>query len=93
MFNLRPTHPGEVLRVAFLQAYNMTQQTLADLSGMSAAQISALVTGKAPINAMRAIQLAHALNTTPEFWMNLQMAEDLQTAYEKLNRRVVYVRM
>ncbi len=39
------------------------------------------IKGKRGVTAATAIDLAEALNTTPEFWMNLQQAWDLEQAY------------
>jgi len=72
-----PTHPGEVLQEEFLSPLGITQVALADHLGVSVQRINELVRGKRGITPETAWLLAFALDTTPEFWLNLQAAYDL----------------
>ena len=72
-----PTHPGEVLREEFLVPLGQTQVALAKHLKVPVQRINELVRGKRGVTPETAWLLAQALNTTPEFWLNLQAAYDL----------------
>jgi addiction module HigA family antidote len=85
-----PTHPGEVLREEFLVPLGQTQVALAAHLGVPVQRINELVRGKRGVTPETAWLLAQALNTTPEFWLNLQAAHDL--ALNRPVRRVPRLR-
>ncbi len=72
-----PTHPGEVLKEEFLDPLGLTQVALAAHINVSVQRINEIIRGKRGITPETAWLLAQALNTTPEFWLNLQAAYDL----------------
>ena len=72
-----PTHPGEVLLEEFLNPLGITQVALSQHLGVSLQRINEITRGKRGITADTAWLLAQALNTTPEFWLNLQSTYDL----------------
>jgi antitoxin HigA-1 len=72
-----PTHPGEILLEEFLVPMGHTQVALAEHLGVPVQRINELVRGKRGVTPETAWLLAQALNTTPEFWLNLQAAYDL----------------
>ena len=72
-----PTHPGEILREEFLAPLGQTQVALAEHLKVPVQRINELVRGKRGVTPETAWLLAQALNTTPEFWPNLQAAHDL----------------
>ena len=75
--NRRPTHPGEILRYEFLEPLNLTQQQLADSIGVTRVRINELILGKRSITPDTAIRLAKFFDTTPDFWIGLQMNVDM----------------
>jgi len=75
-----PTHPGEILLEEFLKPKKMTQVELAAKMGIPLNRLNELIRGKRGMTADTALRLAKMLKTTPEFWMNLQMACDLYEA-------------
>jgi addiction module HigA family antidote len=75
--NRIPTHPGVVLSQEFLAPLGLSQVALAAHLGVPVQRINELVRGKRGITPETAWLLAQALNTTPEFWINLQSASDL----------------
>lgn len=75
--NRIPNHPGEILLEEFLVPMHISQAALARHLGISSQRINAIVHGKRPITATIAWLLAQAFNTTPEFWMRLQINYDL----------------
>lgn len=72
-----PIHPGEILLEEFLVPLGQTQVALAEHLGVSVQRINELVRGKRGVTPETAWLLSQALNTTPEFWLNLQASYDL----------------
>ncbi|HIF92404.1 MAG TPA: addiction module antidote protein, HigA family [Myxococcales bacterium] len=72
-----PTHPGEILRADFLEPFGQSQVALAEHLDVSVQRVNELVRGKRGVTPEIAWLLSQALNTTPEFWLNLQTAFDL----------------
>ena len=75
--NRIPTHPGEILREDFLVPLGQTQVALAAHIGVPIQRINVLVRGKRGVTPETAWLLSQALDTTPEFWLNLQANHDL----------------
>lgn len=72
--------PGEVLHEEFLEPLGLSQAELARRSGLARMAISEIVRGKRTITAKTAIALAGVLDTSPQFWLNLQNNYDLANA-------------
>jgi addiction module HigA family antidote len=75
--NRIPTHPGVILATEFLAPLNLSQVALAAHMGVPVQRVNELVRGKRGVTPETAWLLSQALNTTPEFWINLQTAHDL----------------
>jgi len=75
--NRTSTHPGEILQYEFLEPLEISQAELARHLDVPNQRINELVKGKRGITPDTAWLLSKALNTTPEFWMNLQTNYDL----------------
>jgi len=75
--NRIPTHPGVILSQEFLHPLGISQVAFAAHLGVPVQRINELVRGKRGVTAETAWLLSQALNTTPEFWANLQTAYDL----------------
>lgn len=78
-----PVHPGEVLLKEFLKPLGMSQKELAERLGVSYPRINQLVRGKRSVTPDTALRLARLFGTTPEFWLELQLAYDLYRAKER----------
>jgi antitoxin HigA-1 len=72
-----PTPPGEILLEEFLKPLGMTQAELAERIGVSYVRLNEIVNGRRGITPSTALRLAKALGTTPDFWLNSQVAVDL----------------
>jgi addiction module HigA family antidote len=79
--NRIPTHPGVILGQEFLAPLGISQVAFAAHLGVPVQRINELIRGKRGITPETAWLLAGALNTTPEFWMNLQAAYDLARSW------------
>ena len=77
-----PFHPGEILLEEFLQPKGLTQRAFSRKLVWAPRKLNEIIKGKRGITAMTAIELAKALDTTAEFWMNLQLVWDLEQAYK-----------
>lgn len=75
-----PTHPGEMLLEEFLKPLALTQKELAERIGVSYPRVNELVHAKRGVTPDTALRLGQLLGTTPQYWLNLQMAWDLYTA-------------
>jgi len=76
----KPTHPGKILLEEFLVPLQMSQVELAKRMGVPIQRINTVINAKRNMTAETAILLARVLNTSSEFWMNLQVACDLYDA-------------
>ena len=75
--NRIPTHPGVILSQEFLGPLGVSQVAFAGHLGVPVQRINELIRGKRGVTPETAWLLAQALDTTPEFWINLQTAHDL----------------
>ena len=82
--NRQPTPPGEVLLEEFLKPLCMSQVEAAQRMGIPLNRLNEVIHSKRGITADTALRLARLLNTSPEFWMNLQTASDLYHASRAL---------
>lgn len=72
--------PGEVLRRYIVRGDRIKQDELALAMKVSRVTINQLINDKRAITAEMALRLARVLNTTPEFWLDLQRGVDLHKA-------------
>jgi len=70
--NRIPTHPGTVLSHEFLVPLGISQVAFAQHIGVPVQRVNELINAKRGITPQTAWLLSEALNTTPEFWVNLQ---------------------
>jgi addiction module HigA family antidote len=89
---LKPVHPGEILREEFLKPLGLSMNALALDLHIPVTRIAEIVHGRRAITPDTALRLARYFNSTPEFWMNLQVTFELETARDqeqtKVNREV-----
>ena len=78
--NMRPIHPGEILREEFLIPLGMSAHALAMALHVPAPRINDIVRERRSLSPDTVLRLSRYFGTTPEFWMNLQSAFDLRTA-------------
>lgn len=71
------THPGVILLKEFLEPLGLTQKALATHVGISVQRVNEIVRGKRGVTPETAWLFSKALQTTPEFWLNLQSIHDL----------------
>ena len=86
---LPPVHPGEILGEDLLKPLNISLNRLGRDLRVPVTRVSEIVHGRRSITADTALRLARYFGTTPEFWMNLQAAYDLDAAQRASADRIV----
>jgi addiction module HigA family antidote len=84
---LPPIHPGELLRDE-LQEIGVSLNELARALRVPMNRISAIVNGNRSITVDTAMRLARHFGTSPQYWLNLQMAYDLEIAGQEIRTRI-----
>jgi addiction module HigA family antidote len=77
---VRPIHPGEILSEEFLKPLGVTADALARSLNEPEAEISDVVNQRSGVSVGLAQKLSVHLNTTPDFWLNLQSTYELRSA-------------
>lgn len=75
--------PGEILKYEFLLPNGISQKKLADHIGCDVKVINRIVNERTILTTNMAVKLACAFNTSPEFWLNAQMAVELHKVQGK----------
>jgi antitoxin HigA-1 len=81
-------HPGEVLREDFLIPMGITAYRLAKAVGIPESAVSDILNGRRGITAATALLFARFFGTTPELWLNLQAAYELDAERDRLEARL-----
>jgi antitoxin HigA-1 len=79
-----PTPTGEILLEEFFKPLGISQVEAARRMGIPLNRLNEIVRGRRGVSADTALRLARLLGTSPEFWLNLQMACDLYRASRAL---------
>ena len=85
---LPPVHPGEILREDLLRPLGISINRLGRDLRVPVTRMSEIANGRRGISADTALRLARYFGTTPEFWMNLQAAYDLDSAQRVSAERI-----
>lgn len=81
----KPTHPGEILHHEYLVPLGLTQGQFAAHIGVEIKAINRLIRGHTSVSPAMALRLGAALDTSPEFWLNLQSARDVWETRQALD--------
>lgn len=73
-------HTGEILREQFMADFGVSINRLARDLRVPPTRVGDIVNERRAISPDTALRLARYFGTTPEFWMNLQTAYDLDLA-------------
>jgi addiction module HigA family antidote len=85
---MRPIHPGEILKEEFLTPLGMSGNALATALRVPANRVNGIINQKRGVTAETALRLARYFGTTPQFWLNLQTAYELRVAEQRDGSRV-----
>jgi addiction module HigA family antidote len=81
------THPGEHLSEA-MKDWGLSQYRLAKELGVQQTRIQEIIKGRRAISADTSLRLARFFDTSPEYWMNLQMNHDIAVAKRAVGAQV-----
>src|SRR3972149_9799480 len=81
---VRPIHPGEILREDFLPDYGLTVSGLARAMGVSRQTVNELLRERRSLSPEMALRLSRLFGNSPEFWLNAQRAVDLWEAAQNI---------
>lgn len=84
MNNMRPIHPGEIIKEEYLEPLGMSVSALATALRVPAPRINDVVRQKRAVSVDTALRLARYFNTTAQFWLNLQTSYDLKMAQQSM---------
>jgi addiction module HigA family antidote len=73
-------HPGEYIKIAYLEDGIETQAELARKLGISYGGMSRIIAGKMGVSARMALKLEEILGRSAESWLALQTTHDLAMA-------------
>jgi addiction module HigA family antidote len=85
---LPPVHPGEILREDLMAPLGISINALARDLRVPVTRVSEIVNGRRSITADTALRLARYFGNTPQFWLNLQAAFDLEVATRRSVRQI-----
>lgn len=89
---LPPVHPGEILREDLMDPLGLSINGLARNLRVPVTRMSEIVNGRRSVTADTALRLARYFGSSPQFWMNLQAAYDLdlvaRASAERIERDV-----
>ncbi len=92
MNNMRPIHPGEIIKEEYLKPLSMSVNALAVALRVPASRINDVVRQKRVVSIDTALRLSIYFNSTSQFWMNLQISYDLKIAtqnIEKIEKEII----
>jgi addiction module HigA family antidote len=81
---LPPLHPGEILRVEFMEPLRLSMNRLALDLRVPVTRIAEIVHERRGITPDTALRLARYFHTSARFWLNLQSSFDLEVAEDAL---------
>ena len=81
---LSPIHPGEILKTEFMEPHGLSANRLGLALGVPANRITQIIREQRGISADTALRLSKAFGTSPQLWLNLQTAYDLEVATQEV---------
>ncbi|MEK6195584.1 MAG: HigA family addiction module antitoxin [Deltaproteobacteria bacterium] len=88
---LPPTHPGEMLREAFVPDFDLSTTSLAKALGVSRQTINEILRERRAITPAMALRLSRLFGNSPEFWLNAQHAWDLWDSEQRIRNELAKI--
>lgn len=85
---LPPVHPGEILREDLMDPLGLSINGLARDLRVPVTRMSEIVNRRRSMTADTALRLARYFGSSPQFWMNLQAAYDLDVVTRASAERI-----
>ncbi|CAG8567626.1 4597_t:CDS:2 [Scutellospora calospora] len=86
--DLKPIHPGEILKTEFLEPLNMSEGELAQHLKVEEKIIKELVQAKTSLTVDLAYRLYYYFGVSTEYWLNFQKNYDLETYQELAEKEI-----
>jgi addiction module HigA family antidote len=83
---LKNPHPGEILRLEFLEPLSLSQNALAHAIGVPANRINEIVRGRRSVTADTDLRLGRFFGLSEGYWLRLQNDYDVLEAKRKAGR-------
>jgi addiction module HigA family antidote len=77
---MRPIHPGEIIKEEYLETLGMSVNALAQKLRVPATRLHEIVKERRSVSADTAMRLARFFGGDAQSWLNLQSAYDLRQA-------------
>ena len=84
---MRPVHPGEILREE-LDELGMSANALSRALDVPVNRVTSILNGQRGVTANTALRLARYFGTTPQLWLNLQKTWELRRAEIEAGRQI-----
>jgi len=85
---LRPTHPGEMLKEDFMPDFQLNATTMAKALGVSRQTINEILRERRAITPSMALRLSRLFGNSPEFWLNAQHSWDLWDSEQRFHEEL-----
>ena len=85
---MRPVHPGEILREDYLKTLGMSANALAQALKVPASRVNDIVLERRGVTVDTAMRLVRYFGGDVQTWMNLQTTYAVKVAQKQLARRI-----
>jgi len=85
---MRPIHPGEILREEYLEPMGMSVNALASALHVPATRMHEITRERRGVTADTALRLARYFDGDAQSWLNLQAAYDLRRTEKETGERI-----
>ena len=86
--DLKPIHPGEILKSEFLESLNLKEEMLAQAIQVQPSIIHQLIQGRENMTVDLAYRLYFYFGVSAEYWLNFQKNYDLATYQELAEKKI-----
>ena len=80
-----PPHPGEFIREAYIEPFDISIRSLANSLGVAASTLARIVAERSGVSPEMALRLSKAIGRSPESWLAMQDNYDLWQAKKSAN--------
>ena len=85
----KPPHPGEFIRVVYLDEFGISIRKVAGSLGVSPSTVARLLNGNSNVSPEMALRLSKTLGRSPESWLAMQDSYNLWQARKEVDLRNV----
>ena len=85
---LPPIHPGEILQEEFMEPLGLSINGLSRDLHVPVTRVSEIVNKRRGITGDTALRLARYFQNSPQFWLNLQVAYDIEIAVRTSGKEI-----